>query len=147
MSWTESPSRAVSAVQPSQSSSARPSSRETIGISLDPAGQEVDHGVGVELPVAGRIQPVGAAGRVEEVGRGHVHGDRDVPPRLEAAGHDRVDDDLERLLGIAEPRPVAALVAHQRRLEARLLEDRADGAIQRDAPSRAPRCSSTRRPG
>ena len=74
----------------------------------------------VEDLVAGRVQAVGTAGRVEEVARGHVDGDRHVAAGLEAAGEHGVDDDFERLLVVAEPRAVPPLVADQGRLEAPL---------------------------
>ncbi len=93
------------------------------------------------------VQAVGAASRVEEVARGHVDGDRHVAAGLEAAGEHGIDDDLEGLLVVAEPRPVTPLVADQGRFEAAFLRAprRRRGTARRS--SRGPGCSSPRRPG
>ena len=64
--------------------------------------------------------------------RGDIDGDRHVAPGLETAGEHGVHDDVERLLVASEPRPIAPLVADQGRLEAPLLQYRADGAIHRN---------------
>ena len=147
MSWTDRPSRA------GQRGPALP---VVLGqavldgddrVPLDPAGQEVDHAGGVELPAAVGSQAVSPARRVEEMAGGDIHGDRDVAPRLEAAGNHRIDDDLEGLLVAVEPGTITPLVADQGRFEVPFFRARRRWPGRARPSSRGLRCSWTHRPG
>ncbi len=83
----------MSSFQPSQSSSAQPSSIEQIGYFDDPAGEQLDHAGRVELLA---VDFVDLLGRVVELGRGRVHGDPDLLARLVAGLFDRGEDHVDR---------------------------------------------------
>ena len=132
INWTDAPNRFVNAAHPVPVVLGQPVLDGDDGIALDPAGQEIDHALAVECLIAVGAKPINPASRVKKMRRGHIDGDRHVAPGLETAGEHGVHDDFERLLVAAEPRPVTPLVSDQARLEAPLLQDRADGAIHRD---------------
>jgi hypothetical protein len=73
----------------------------------DPAQQQLDHRVGVELA---RLEPERVAAVAAELGRGDVEGDRDLCAGNEAGPLDRLHQGLERLLVGLEVGPPAALV-------------------------------------
>ena len=131
MSWTVPPSRAVRPAQPSQSSSARPSSIETIGYWPDPVLQQQDHPLGVELVVAGGREPVAAGSGVVEVAGGDVERDADVLAHRQAAGDDGLEDAIDGLLIGPQAGAVAPFVADEEASLAVLLQHRAEGAVDR----------------
>ena len=116
-SWTRARrAAAVSAFQPSQSSSARPSSIETIGIARDPVGPEVDEFARVERPAllgehVARRGAVDAGARLDQLGRRGIEGDRDVLAGAVAGLLDGAEDDLDGGLVRGERRGEAAFVA------------------------------------
>ena len=95
-SWHLAPIASVSAFQPSQSSSAMPSSIETIGIARDEVGEVLGHAGAVER-LALALHVVLAV--LEELGRGAIERQHDVLARLVAGLLDRLHDEAERLVG------------------------------------------------
>ena len=135
-SWILSPSRSVSSFQPSKSSSAQPSSIETIGNAVDEAGQVVDHARLIEgLAFAG--QHVAAV--LEELGGGRVQPQPEVLAGLVAGRLARLDDEAQGLVGRGQVRGEAALVADVGVVAGRL-------AAPSSARGRSPRpCAGPRR--
>ena len=82
-------------------------------VAIDPSFIERDHlgrGLGAALALLERVLAI-----VVQLRRGDVEGDRDVLPRLEAAGLDRGHDRLERGLVVRQIGRESALVSHGRR--------------------------------
>ncbi len=103
--------------QPSQSSSAKPSSMLTIGYFAAELGVDVD-----ELGRGARLLVQGVLAVLVELARGAIHREADLLARLVTGGLDRLQDALERVFVRAEARREAALVADGGR-EAFLLQD------------------------
>ena len=135
-SCTLSPRRLVSAFQPSQSSSAQPSSIEMSGYFC---GERLVDGDELVARDALLVEGVLAGLLVEELAGGAVERDEDVLARLVAGLLDGADDVLDGLLVRRELRREAALVADRDRVALvleELLQRVEDLGARRAAPRR-----------
>ena len=98
---------AVRAVQVSQSSSARPSSIETIGYFAVHVREELGH---LRRRQRRALASETVLALLEELGRGRVKRDHEVLTRPVPGLLDRLDDQVERLLVGRQARRIAALI-------------------------------------
>ena len=97
-SWIFEPRASVIIFQPSQSSSAMPSSMEMIGILLDPFGPELHHLFGRALALVGFLEDILAAGLVIELAGGGIERDADLRAWLVTGLGDGFEHHFESLL-------------------------------------------------